>query len=130
MFHFKQELGWKACYDDENNIYTAKTSWRGTFDLYEINAEIYHQLGEPDVNPDALIHSGRHLYHSEDSPIGPPTDMVVDENYAALCPWTNIQASGNVMSKEMTELAIDLLENEETRAHREKQRRSGKKKQE
>ena len=62
MFHFKQGLGWKACYDDENNIYTAKTSWRGTFDLYEINAEIYHQLGEPDVNSDELIHSGRHLY--------------------------------------------------------------------
>ena len=39
MLHFKKGLGWKACYDDEKNLYTAKTSWRGDFHLYEINAE-------------------------------------------------------------------------------------------
>ena len=47
MLHFKKGLGWKACYDDEKSIYTAKTSWRGDFDLYEINAEIFSQLGKP-----------------------------------------------------------------------------------
>jgi len=36
MLHFKEGIGWKACYDDERNLYTAKTSWRGDFDLYEI----------------------------------------------------------------------------------------------
>ena len=76
MLHFKEGIGWKACYDDERNLYTAKTSWRGDFHLYEIDAEIYNQLGEPGVYADELIHSGRHLYYSQDNPIGPPTDMI------------------------------------------------------
>ena len=121
MMQFKKGLGWKACYDEERNLYTAKTSWRGDYDLYEINEEIWNQLGEPDVNADELIHSGRHLYSSEDSPIGPPTDMVIDENYAELCSWADIQTSGNVMPEELTDIAVDLWENEETREHRKKQ---------
>ena len=115
MLHFKSGLGWKACYDDEKNLYTAKTSWRGDFDLYEINAEIYHQLDKPDADAWKLIGSGRHLYYSEDNPIGPPTDMVIDENYAELCSWTEIQESGNVMHKQLTDIAVNLWENEETR---------------
>ena len=118
---FKKGLGWKACYDEERNLYTAKTSWRGDYDLYEINAEKWDQLGEPDVDADELIHSGRHLYSSEDSPIGPPTDMVIDENYAELCSWADIQTSGNVMPKELADIAVDLWENEETREQRKKQ---------
>lgn len=118
MLHFKQGIGWKACYDDEKNIYTAKTSWRGDYHLYEITAEIYDSLGNPDVDSDALIHSGRHLYYSQDNPIGPPTDMVIDENYAELCSWAEIQTSGNVMSKELTDIAVELWENEETRKKR------------
>lgn len=121
MLHFKKGLGWKACYDDEKNTYTAKTSWRGDYDLYEIDAEIYRRLGEPDTDSDELIRSGRHLYYSQDSPIGPPTDMVIDENYAALCPWAEIQTSGNVMPAQLTDIAVDLWENEKTREQREKQ---------
>ncbi|MBP5375056.1 MAG: hypothetical protein J6Y38_01835 [Bacteroidaceae bacterium] len=121
MMHFKQGLGWKACYDEERNLYTAQTSWRGDYHLYEINEEIWNQLGGPDVDADTLIHSGRHLYYSEDSPLGPPTDMVIDENYAELCSWTKIQKSGNVMPKELTDIAVDLWENEETREQRKKQ---------
>ena len=123
MLHFKKGLGWKACHDDEKNLYTAKTSWRGDFDLYEINAEIYTQLGEPDVDAWELIQSGRHLYYSQDSPIGPPTDMVIDENYATLCSWAEIQESGNVMPKELTDIAVNLWENEETREQRKKQKK-------
>lgn len=121
MLHFKKGLGWKACYDDEKNIYTAKTSWRGDYHLYEIDAEIYRRLGEPDTNSDELIRSGRHLYYSQDSPIGPPTDMVIDENYAALCPWAEIQTSGNVMPEQLTDIAVELWENEKTREQRKKQ---------
>ena len=121
MLHFKKGLGWKACYDDEKNTYTAKTSWRGDYHLYEIDAEIYRRLGEPDTNSDELIRSGRHLYYSQDSPIGPPTDMVIDENYAALCPWAEIQTIGNVMPKELTDIAVELWENEKTREQRKKQ---------
>ena len=47
MMQFKEGIGWKACYDDERNLYTVKTSWRGDYDLYEINEEIYSQLGKP-----------------------------------------------------------------------------------
>jgi len=93
MLHFKEGIGWKACCDDERNLYTAKTSWRGDFHLYEIDAEIYNQLGEPGVYADELIHSGRHLYYSQDNPIGPPTDMIIDENYATLCSWAVIHSS-------------------------------------
>ena len=123
MLHFKKGLGWKACYDDEKNFYTAKTSWRGDFDLYEINAEIYNRLGEPGVGSYELIGTGRHLYYSQDNPIGPPTDMVIDENYVTLCSWAEIQESGNVMPKELTDIAVNLWENEETRNQRKKQKK-------
>ena len=56
MLHFKKGLGWKACYDDEKNTYTAKTSWRGDYDLYEIDAEIYRRLGEPAQHESQLPH--------------------------------------------------------------------------
>ena len=118
MLHFKYGIGWKACYDDEKNLYTAKTSWRGDFHLYEIDAEIYQRLDEAGVNADELIATGRHLYYSQDNPIGPPTDMVIDENYATLCPWAEIQRSGNVMPKELTDIAVDLWENEKTKKNR------------
>lgn len=55
MMQFKEGIGWKACYDDERNLYTVKTSWRGDYDLYEINEEIYSQLGKPGTNADELI---------------------------------------------------------------------------
>ena len=54
-------------------------------------------------------------------PIGPPTDMVIDENYAELCSWADIQTSGNVMPKELTDIAVSLWENVETREQRKKQ---------
>jgi hypothetical protein len=46
--------------------------------------------------------------------------MVIDENYAELGSWTNIQTSGNVMSEELTDIAVDLWENEETCEQRKK----------
>jgi len=39
---------------------------------------------------------------------------------AELGTWTNIQKSGNVMSEELTDIAVDLWENEETREQRNK----------
>ena len=56
---FKNGLGWKACYDEGRNLYTAQTSWRGDYHLYEINADIFNQLGEPGVDSYELIQSGR-----------------------------------------------------------------------
>ncbi len=65
--------------------------------------------------------SGRHLYYSQDSPIGPPTNIVIDEDYTQLRPQANIQRGGNTMSKELTDVAVDLWENEATREQRKKQ---------
>ena len=53
--------------------------------------------------------------------------MVIDENYATLCSWAVIQRSGNVMPSELTDIAVDLWENEETREQRKKQKESEKK---
>lgn len=122
MMQFKEGIGWKACYDDERNLYTVKTSWRGDYDLYEINEEIYSQLGKPGTNADELIHSGRHLYYRGDNFIGPSTAMVIDDRYAELCPWANLPASEKTMSKELTDIAVDLWENEATREQRKKQK--------
>ena len=120
MMQFKEGLGWKACYDDERNLYTAKTSWRGDYHLYEINEEIYNQLGNPDTDADELIRSGRHLYYRGDNSCGPSTAMVIDDRYAELCPWADLPANEKTMSKELTDIAVDLWENEETRAQRKK----------
>lgn len=117
---FKQGLGWKACYDEERGLYTAKTSWRGDFHLYEIDAETFNRIGEPgmsDYESTKLIHKGRHLYYSEDNPIGPPIDTVFDENYPTLCSWTDIPGSGNKMEKKLTGIAVELFENEKTKEH-------------
>ena len=61
---FKEGLGWKACYDEERNLYTAKRSWRGSYHLYEINKEIYDKLdieGDGHYN-EKLIMQGRLLF--------------------------------------------------------------------
>ena len=51
---------------------------------------------------------------------GPSTAMVIDDRYAELCPWANLPANEKTMSKELTDIAVDLWENEETRAQRKK----------
>lgn len=118
---FKQGIGWKACYDDERNLYTAKRSWRGDYHLYEINEAIYSQLGMPDTDADELISSGRHLYYRGDNSIGPCTAMVIDDRYAELCPWAELPECERTMSKELTDVAVELWENDETREQRRNQ---------
>ena len=44
---FKEGLGWKACYDEENNLYTAKDWDRGDYYLFEIDKEIFDKLDDP-----------------------------------------------------------------------------------
>ena len=48
--------------------------------------------------------------------------MIIDENYAELCPWADIQRSGRVMPKALTDIAVDLWENEETREERNREK--------
>ena len=85
---FKEGSGWKACYDEERNLYTAQRSWRGFYQLCEIDAEIYEKLGSDD-NPDKLIGSGRVLFESDDDYYCPPHYEIRDENYSELAPWSS-----------------------------------------
>ena len=124
---FRQGIGWKACYDEERELYTARRSWRGDYSLYEIDEDIFRRLGEIDKtgeDPDDLIMMGRLLYKTEDSPIGPPTDTVIDDNFASLVTWESIPSSGHVVSKELTDLVVGLFGNEKTRQHRKMQEES------
>lgn len=48
--------------------------------------------------------------------------MVIDDRYAELCPWANLPESEKTMSKELTDIAVDLWENKATREQRKKQK--------
>ena len=85
---FKEGLGWKACYDEERNIYTAQRSWRGFYQLCEIDAETYHKLGDG-AKADKLIGSGRVLFESDDDYYTQRYYRIVDENYDKLAPWAS-----------------------------------------
>ena len=47
---FKKGNGWKACYDEERNLYTAQRSQRGFYELCEINKEAFDKLGTDGVD--------------------------------------------------------------------------------
>ena len=87
---FKKGIGWKACHDEEKNIYTAQRSWRGFYQLCEIDAEIFDKLGGEE-DPDKLIGSGRVLFESDDDYYCPPHYTVYDANYSELAPWSNAE---------------------------------------
>ena len=85
---FKKGIGWKACFDEEKNTYTAQRSWRGFYQLCEIDAEIYDKLGGDD-DSDKLIGSGRVLFESDDDYYCMPYYTVYDENYNEIAPWSS-----------------------------------------
>ena len=41
---FKKGIGWKACFDEERNLYTAERGGMGSYHLYELTKESYDQL--------------------------------------------------------------------------------------
>ena len=85
---FKEGIGWKACHDEEKNVYTAQRSWRGFYQLCEIDSEVYDKLGGDD-DPDKLIRSGRVLFESDDDYYCPPHYTIYDEDYNELAPWSS-----------------------------------------
>lgn len=113
---FIEGSGWKACFDEERDLYTAKTSYPGAFDLYEIKKETYDALKPGNLSDEEacrLIHkSGRHLYMCVDDRCGPPYTVILDEDYENLCPWTKIPVSGRVWSKELTDAAVEIFTSE------------------
>ena len=89
---FKKGFGWKACYDEERELYTAQRSWRGFYQLCEIDKETYDKLSDdaPDgEDPDKLISRGRPLVEADDDYYTMPYVSVFDDNYAELAPWSD-----------------------------------------
>jgi len=105
MMEFKEGLGWKACYDDERNLYTAQRKWRGAYHLYEIDKEIYEKLDikeKDEDDADKLIMQGRCLFESDDDYYTSPYYTIHDENYHELAPWSGakwIAEKTDVMNK-------------------------------
>ncbi len=120
---FKQGFGWKACYDEQRDLYTAKRSGFGQLDLYEITKEIYDALkdGMSDADSCCLIDKGRHLYMDVDDRCGPLYTVVLDSDYEMLCPWANVAKSKRVWSDELTDVAVEIFESEKN--NREKRRK-------
>ena len=129
---FKQGCGWKACYDEKRNLYTAESGGCGGYDLFQITKEIYDRLGESDVSDSdavSLIYSGRHLYMDVNDRCGPPYTVVFDDGYRELCPWAGIVCSGHVWDEELTDAAVEVLESEaQNRPQRRKKRQEREKK--
>ena len=112
--HFKTGPGWKACYDSERELYTAETFWAGYYDLYEINEEIFSKLktkGMERRDVHEQINTGRHLYKSV-SDRNDSYDIALDEDYASLCPWADVQKTGELWDPKLTDLAVAVFESE------------------
>ena len=117
--------GWKACYDKERELYTAQSSWAGYYDLYEISKEIYSRLKTERLSrrdAQGLIHTGRHLYKSV-SDRNSSYDIELDEDYAALCPWADVQKTGELWGRELTDLAVAMFDSEKQNREQRMQRR-------
>lgn len=122
---FAEGEGWKACYDSERELYTAESFLAGYYDLYEINKEIYNRLiTERLSRRDAheLINKGRHLYKSV-SDRNSSYDIALDEDYAALCPWAEVQSTGELWGRELTDWAVAMFDSEKQNREQRKQRR-------
>ena len=111
---FLEGSDWKACFDEERNLYTAKTSVPGAIKLFEIDEETYRSL--TDISDDeaySLIHDkGRKLYMDIDDRCGPPYTIIFDHDYEKLCPWAKVRQSGKIWSDELTDAAVELFESQ------------------
>ena len=122
---FKKGCGWKACHDEERDLYTAERSGCGYYHLYEITAEIFDALQEEMSDADSchLITEGRHLYMDVDDRCGPPYTVVLDDDYEKLCPWANVVSSGRVWPDELTDAAVEIFESEKNNREQRRKKR-------
>ena len=122
---FKEGYGWKACYDEERNLYTAERGGSGYYHLYEITSEIYDALqdGMDDKDSYHLIKEGRHLYMDVNDRCGPPYTVVLDPDYETLCPWADVVSSGKVWPDILTDAAVEIFESEKNNREQRRKRR-------
>ncbi len=118
---------WKAHFDDERNLYTAKTSVPGAIKLFEITKEVFDALQDDGMSDDdkyRLIHDkGRMLYMDIDDRCGPPYTGVLDDDYAILCPWAKLPVSKMVWPEELTDAAVELFPSQENNREQRRKKR-------
>ena len=129
---FIEGSGWKACFDEEREIYTAKTSVPGATKLFEISKDVFESLQSEEMSDEdkyCLIHDGgRTLYMDIDDRCGPPYTVVLDDDYKTLCSWAKLPGTKNVWPEELTDAAVELFASQENnREQRRKKRESGNK---
>ena len=126
QLEFVEGDGWKACYDKKRELYTAESYEAGYYDLYEIDKDTYSRLKTERLErrgAHELIGTGRHLYKSVSDRNG-SYDIELDEDYAALCPWAEVQKTGELWGKELTDLAVMLFDSEEKNREQRMKRRN------
>ncbi len=123
----KEGTGWKACYNEEKDLYGAEVMFQGSWDLYEISAAVYGSLSKsmPGSEAEELICSGRRLYSHVNDRYSPPYNIVLDEDYADYCPWMKkAEPVGKTWDTELTDAAVELLESEKDNREQRREKRS------
>ena len=112
---FKEGFLWKACYDEERELYTAERHWRGFYQLSVIDRESYDKLD--DETAGKLIQNGRCLVESDGDYYTMPYFTVFDEDYDRLAPWSDARRRAEAIEtktgRELTDLPVELSPEEE-----------------
>ena len=120
--------GWKAHFDEERNLYTARTSVPGAIKLFEINEEVFESLKSDEMSDDdkyCLIHDkGRKLYMDIDDRCGPPYTIVLDDEYKTLCPWAELPESNTVWPEALTDAVVELFASEANNREQRREKRA------
>ena len=122
----KEGLGWKAAYNEEKNLYGAEVVFQGSWDLFEISADVFKRLGKrmKSSTAEELIKTGRCLYSHVNDQCGPPYTIVLDEDYADYCPWTaGSKPVGKEWNKELTDAAVELFESQKDNREQRREKR-------
>lgn len=123
-----QGSGWKAHFDEERNLYTARTSVPGAIKLFEINEEVFKSLQSDEISDDdkyCLIHDkGRKLYMDIDDRCGPPYTVVLDDDYKTLCPWAELPESNTVWPEALTDAVVELFASEANNREQRREKRA------
>ena len=123
-----QGSGWKAHFDEERNLYTARTSVPGAIKLFEINEEVFKSLQSDEMSDDdkyCLIHDkGRKLYMDIDDRCGPPYTVVLDDDYKTLCPWAELPESNTVWPAALTDAVVELFASEANNREQRREKRA------
>ena len=126
----KEGTGWKAGYNEEKNVYGAEIIFRGSWDLYEISADVFSQLYDKMDGSAAeeLITTGRRVYSHNNDGYNPPYNVVLDDDYEIYCPWAQKNPVGKTWSAELTDAAVELFESEKNNREQRRKRREEKSK--